>query len=34
MTPDVEELVSSMPPADNTPADVHELEEITYEYSD
>lgn len=34
MTPDAEELVASMPPADNTPADVHELEEITYEYSD
>lgn len=33
MTPDVEELVASMPPADNTPTDVHELEEITYEHS-
>lgn len=33
MTPDVEELVASMPPADNTPADVHELEEIIYEHS-
>ena len=28
-----EELTDSMPPADATPADVHELEEITYEYS-
>lgn len=33
MAPDVEEMVASMPPATNTPADVHELEEITYEYS-
>nr|DAY03964.1 MAG TPA: hypothetical protein [Caudoviricetes sp.] len=34
MEPTPEELTASMPPADNTPADVHELEEITYEYSD
>ena len=34
MEPTPEELTASMPPATNTPTDVHELEEITYEYSD
>ena len=33
MEPTPEELTASMPPADTTPVDVHELEEITYEYS-
>ena len=32
MTPDVEEMVASMPPATNPPADVHELEEVNYGY--
>lgn len=32
MEPTPEELTASMPPADITPVDVHELEEVNYGY--